>query len=153
MKAAYRLAMVLLAANLLANPPFEQGGESRRAGWASHMWGGRADFAWNPEAAHSGAASRRIARAEGAEGGGTWRTRTAFRGFRVTSPDGRVLLDGLPDMGDKMAMAQYWEPYQDGGRVEGSLDAEDPFNSRVSQRMDLDAPEGWAGGPCARTDT
>ncbi len=82
---------------------------------------------------------------KGAVGVGTWRTRAAFRGFRVTSLDGRVLLDGLPDLKDRVGMAQYWEPYQDGGQVECSLDGEDPLNSRVSQRMDLDAPDGWAG--------
>src|SRR5438045_3438569 len=67
----YRILLIVLlvpawarAGNLLSNASLEDG-EGRPAGWSAiNYWGGKAEFAIDPEQAHSGKRSFRISCAE-----------------------------------------------------------------------------------------
>ncbi|MBN1421705.1 MAG: DUF1080 domain-containing protein [Planctomycetes bacterium] len=76
----------------------------------------------------------------GAVGLGTWATRARFRNVRIASLDGKVLFEGLPEIAKPPAIALAWSAWGEGASY--SIDGEKPFNSKQSQRIDLDGGPG-----------
>jgi alpha-N-arabinofuranosidase len=79
---------------------------------------------------------------EGAIGLTGWDTRVEFRAIKVTSLDGRTLLEGLPPRSALAAAPAYWEPF---GTADLSNDGRDPFNGRTSLRIQKGQTQGEAG--------
>jgi alpha-N-arabinofuranosidase len=50
----------------------------------------------------------------GKVGIGTWATQARFRNLKVTSLDGKVLFEGLPEMPGKAGVAKFWQAYGPG---------------------------------------
>ncbi|UCE48795.1 MAG: DUF1080 domain-containing protein, partial [Phycisphaerales bacterium] len=68
----------------------------------------------------------------GCVGIGTWATQAEFRKLKVSSLDGSVLYEGIPDDLADRSRATSWEPY---GQVEAYLESHNPLNSRVCQKI------------------
>lgn len=75
----------------------------------------------------------------GKVGIGTWGTQAAFRNVKVTSLDGKVLYEGLPQNLTTQNAATFWKQ---GGAAKVYLDHTDPLNSNTSQRIVLDSDGG-----------
>ena len=74
----------------------------------------------------------------------TWNTRASFRNLKVTAPDGKVLLTGLPAKESLTAAPPYWS--KTGGQ-HGWLSAQTatPFNDATSQVLHGTRPDGEFG--------
>jgi len=68
----------------------------------------------------------------GAVGLGTWLTRARFRNPKVTSLDGKVLSEALPELTERLAVTRHWEAYGP-GRVTVATD--NPLNSQLCQKI------------------
>jgi len=65
----------------------------------------------------------------GKVGVGTWLTRAKFRNIKVTSLDGKVLFEGLPEI-PRYATARHWQGFGDG---EVYITRDNPLNSQQCQ--------------------
>jgi len=86
----------------------------------------------------------------GCVGIGTWATQAVFRNLKVTTLDGAVLYEGVPDNLTRRNTAKLWQAY---GSAEVYLDRTDPLNSRVSQKIVTGEQGGGLlqQGLCTRT--
>ncbi|MCX5683015.1 MAG: DUF1080 domain-containing protein, partial [Planctomycetota bacterium] len=74
----------------------------------------------------------------GKVGIGAWNTRAHFCNLKVTSLDGKVLFEGLPEVPARPSVAPAWEPYG-AGKVDASN--ENPLNGEVCQVITTDGGE------------
>jgi alpha-N-arabinofuranosidase len=68
----------------------------------------------------------------GMVGVGTWATQAKFRHLEVTSLDGKVLYEGLPEKLTRPSVARHWEAF---GSGEVFLQTDRPLNSRFCQQL------------------
>lgn len=74
----------------------------------------------------------------------TWNTRASFRNIKVTTPDGKVLLSGLPSKQDLVNAPPYWS--KTGGKNGWlSSQTEAPLNDATSAGLNGSRPDGEFG--------
>jgi alpha-N-arabinofuranosidase len=75
---------------------------------------------------------------QGRVGVGTWATQAKFRNFKVTSLDGKVLFEGLPELSQPVFAAKHWSTF---GPGRADIITDDALNSNycVNIRTDKDA--------------
>lgn len=85
----------------------------------------------------------------GKVGIGTWATQAVFRNLKVTSLDGKLLYEGLPQGLTTQSAAMFWSPV---GSAKVYIDRVNPLNSNVSQRIATDSQGGGVeqGKLCVR---
>jgi len=93
---------------------------------------GRHIQVWMDEQAIIDFIDNELAQVRGRVGIGTWATQAEFRNLKVTSLDGKLLYEGLPDLLTRPSVAHHWEL---AGAGRAYLDPEKTLNSRFSQRL------------------
>ncbi len=75
---------------------------------------------------------------KGCIGVGTWNTKAKYRNIKVTSLDGKILFEGLPELKTEQGSARYWQLY---GKGRTFMTEDNPLNSDFCQVITSQADE------------
>jgi alpha-N-arabinofuranosidase len=75
---------------------------------------------------------------KGCVGLGTWNTKAKYRNIKVTSLDGKILFEGLPELKKEKIGTRFWQFY---GKGQASLTEDNPLNSNWCQIISSETNE------------